>query len=186
VSAAASWAAAAAPLLLLIALLTLLALAADDVRGFLEGEDSLIGDLGPKWTKFVNDFFKPRDGEHWLVATLKQLGRLIFDFQGQWDAFVKDWKYALDQLWQGIPEPIRRILSLQADLITGGAGGVSSAATTSAAASSSSSSMVHVEKIEVVPPMGASPEAYGNSVSQAMEDLFNGKVREAIGGLGGV
>lgn len=183
VSAAAAWVAAAAPVLLLTALFALLLLAMDDVRGFLEGEDSLIGDLGPKWTKFLDDLFKPRPEEHWLIATFRQLGSLLTNFSAAWDQLVSNWKYALNELWLDLPAPLRRLLS--------GEGAVSGgAASASTAASSSVSSISHAggdvnASVVINPPAGASQEAIADAVVDKMEEFHGRKNREALASVGG-
>lgn len=101
IKAAAAWAAAALPLALMAALITLIALAAEDLYQFLTGGDSLIGDLGPKWTKFLDEFLKESDEDPWWLAALKQLGRLLTDIQGEFPKLVEDWKHILNEfvLW---------------------------------------------------------------------------------------
>lgn len=83
-----SWTAAAAPVVILTTLLVAAALVAEDVYGFLKGDDSLIGEIGPKWTKWLDDFTKPLPSDPaWLVA-LKVALRVLTDIQGTWRALT--------------------------------------------------------------------------------------------------
>lgn len=186
-AAAGAWLAAVAPVVLLAAILAALLLAAEDVYGFLTGADSAIGELGPKWTKFLDTFLKEKSDDHWLVATFKQLGRLLTDFSGAWDQFVKDWQYALNQIWLGLPAPLRKLLSGGAEAISlgGGAASVGVAAGSAAAASSSSSVSGDINApITINAPEGASPEAIANATVDRLEEFHARKNREALGSLG--
>ncbi|MCC6178814.1 MAG: hypothetical protein WAZ94_15240 [Phycisphaerales bacterium] len=90
--AAAAWLAAAAPVILLTALLTLLALAAEDVYVFLQGGDSLIGDIGPKWTKFLDEWLANDAGDGWFMTALKAVIWLLTDIGARFPAAIAEWK----------------------------------------------------------------------------------------------
>lgn len=184
--AAAAWIAAAAPVLLLAALFAALLLVVEDVYSYLTGADSLIGDLGPKWTKFLQEFLKPRAEEHWLVATFRQLGRLLTDFDSAWGAFVKDWQYAINQIWLGLPAPLRRILGgeVSAPGAAGGAAGPAIAAGAAVAAGGSIGGDMTVEEINITPHPSQSPDAIADSVVEKLEAFHSRKNREALGAGG--
>lgn len=93
---AAAWLAAVAPVVLLTAALTIAALAAEDFYVFLKGGDSVIGNLGPKWTKFVDEFFAPHPEDNWLMAFFRDIGDQIFNFERRFDAV---WK-KLEKFWE--------------------------------------------------------------------------------------
>lgn len=85
-----AWNAALAALPLVIgALIVLFALFVDDVRRFLEGEDSAIGRLAERWIA---------DGEG-MFATL---GRFLFDLRDNWEIGLTmmrdDWGYTVDRM----------------------------------------------------------------------------------------
>ncbi len=82
VKAAAAWVAATWPVLALIAGFTLLLLILDDIRGYFNDEDSLIGEIGPKWTAFLDDMLKVNATDPWWLVALKEAGKFITDIQG--------------------------------------------------------------------------------------------------------
>lgn len=104
--AAIAWIAATWPVLALAAAFLLLYLAIDEVLVSLEDGDSLINRFGPKWTKTVDDFLKPRPGESWLASLFKEMARDLFDIQGAMDRFNKGQGWfqhtALGQLIKGV------------------------------------------------------------------------------------
>ena len=98
-AAAAAWTAANAPLLLSIALLAAVLLAAEDVYGFLTGADSLIGDIGPKWTAFLDAWTSAVDADdHPVVIALKAIVFYLSDIEGRLLPMLKEsWASALLQ-----------------------------------------------------------------------------------------
>jgi hypothetical protein len=82
VSAAAAWLAAAAPVIAMTVALALLVLVVDDVIVALQGGHSLIGELGPKWTKFMDEFTKVKPDDPWWLKDLKLALGIITDIQG--------------------------------------------------------------------------------------------------------
>jgi hypothetical protein len=79
--AAAAWLASIAPLVLVTAALVLLGLAADDLRGFLEGDDSAMGDLGKKWSDFIDKWTRS-PSDNWLESFLKKALAVATDLEG--------------------------------------------------------------------------------------------------------
>lgn len=79
--AAAAWIAAAAPAVLLTAIIAALLLMAEDVYTFLQGGDSLIGELGPKWRRFLDDFGKAQHGDPWWLEMLRASVRFVSDLE---------------------------------------------------------------------------------------------------------
>lgn len=99
VKAAAAWLAAAAPVVLLTAALVVAALVAEDVYGFLTGADSVIGELGPKWTRFLEEWTKPHPGDSQLMEGLRLLVKGLADLEGVALPALKEawgdlWSYA--------------------------------------------------------------------------------------------
>ena len=167
-STAAAWVAAAAPVLLLAAILALVALAAEDVYTYLKGGDSLIGDIGPKWTKFINDFTRPRE-EHWLLAYWRELLDLITNFDEAWDRLKKDWSVTLGAL----------------GIVRGGGASLAAAAGSNVAAAAGGVTGGDVNAhIEIHPPPGVSPEAIAHESVSALEEWHHRKLREAIAAVG--
>jgi hypothetical protein len=89
--AAAAWLAAAAPVAILAALIALIALAAEDVYQFLTGGDSLIGDLGPKWTKFLNEFTTFKGEDPWWLMIIKAGVKGLTDLNWALEQFKSAW-----------------------------------------------------------------------------------------------
>lgn len=81
--AALAWIAAAAPVALLAVLLAAVALAAEDVYTYLQGGDSVIGEFGPKWTKFLDEWSKPMAGDPEWLLSLKAAVRFASDLETQ-------------------------------------------------------------------------------------------------------
>jgi len=104
-AAAAAWTAANAPLLLSIALLAALLLGAEDVYSFLTGADSLIGDIGPKWSAFLDSWTSvPSDSP--VVQALKTLVFYLTDIEGRLLPLLKaGW-------WSSITQPLTSALDL--------------------------------------------------------------------------
>lgn len=87
--AALAWLAAAAPVLLLTAALTLAVLAAEDLYVFLNGGRSVIGTLGIQWSKFIEEFSRPKIGDNWFVAGLRAALHWIMNLEQVWDRISK-------------------------------------------------------------------------------------------------
>lgn len=106
--AAGAWAAANAPLLLSIGLLAALLLAAEDVWVALQGGDSAIGELGPKWTKFLDEWTSI-GSENGLVQGLKMAVYYLSDLEnrllprlreGWWSSLVQPISAAIELLFK--------------------------------------------------------------------------------------
>lgn len=91
IKAAAAWVAAAAPVVLLAALLAALVLAADDVYTFLQGGDSVIGDLGRKWTQWIEEFTRVRGEDPWWLQIIKLGVKGLTDLKWALDQFANAW-----------------------------------------------------------------------------------------------
>lgn len=95
--AAAAWVAATWPVLVLTAALLLAVVAAQDVWGALHGQDSLIGDLGPKWTSFLDAFTREPSANPILLA-LQTLVFYLSDLEGRLLPMLKEsWASSLLQ-----------------------------------------------------------------------------------------
>lgn len=70
-SAAASWAFAALPFVIIAALITALILLLEDLYGYINGSQSLIGKLMPSFERFLFEFTRPRAGEPWFIHMLR-------------------------------------------------------------------------------------------------------------------
>jgi hypothetical protein len=149
-SAAAAWTAANAPLLLSIALLATLLLGAEDVYSFLTGADSLIGDIGPKWTKFLDDWTSVVDpADHPIINGLKTILFYLSDLEGRLLPLLKDgW-------WSSITQPIAASIELLFKLFRGTAG--------------------FVDYLNTVPGLGFFLESFASNAEKAAP-LFNGSL----------
>jgi hypothetical protein len=81
--AAGAWLAATWPLIALIAGLALLYLVIDDINVTLKGGDSILGRYGEKWAKIIESWWKPSEGDNWLVAGLKKVWWYLTDIEGR-------------------------------------------------------------------------------------------------------
>jgi hypothetical protein len=91
-----AWLAASAPLVGIAVLIALIILLFDDFLTYLEGGDSLIGALGEKWGKFLDEWLKPNENDPWWIKALKwsieavkELGRQLEKLRAPFEAFVK-------------------------------------------------------------------------------------------------
>lgn len=80
-----AWVIASAPVIAMVAALALMLLVLEDVYYFFTGGDSLLGRIGPAWTKFIDSIVKPNDKDPWWLAALKQALAIVTDLQGSWD-----------------------------------------------------------------------------------------------------
>ncbi len=109
-SAAAAWALANAPLILMGVLIAALLIAAEDVLVFLEGGESLIGRIGPAWTKFLDQWTSFDAGDSFILKGLKQVISWLTDIEGRLLPAIKNgW---LSNILQPISATIELIFKL--------------------------------------------------------------------------
>lgn len=97
---ASSVAAAGATLLLQLAWFALaaaIALAIEDIYVFFQDGDSLLGRFGPKFMKFVDEFFAPEADDWWLTKQIKAAILALSDLETFWNRI----KNALPELFFG-------------------------------------------------------------------------------------
>lgn len=182
--AAAAWIAAAAPVLLITGLLVLLALALDDIKGYLEGEDSLLGDIGPKWTAFLNSITKVHGGEPEWLKWLKAAAAALSDIQGFWESLRGPTGGAsfFTRALGVSPDAEANIKRMGGHVVLpDGATGPAGAAGLSPA-SGSGDLNAH---IEIHPPAGTSAEAIAHESVKQLEEWHARKMREALAAGGG-
>lgn len=184
--AAAAWVAAAAPVVLMAAIIAAMVLAAEDVYTFLQGGDSLIGDIGPKWTAFLDEFLRPTSEDPWWLASLKQLGRLITDLQGEFPKLVADWKYVLDEFVGWVREQVARLPGASLFLGEGQAPGtvgspaLAAPLVSSAAAGAGATVLSRVEMpVTIQASAGQDPQAIAAAVGQVVDERIRGHLQEA-------
>lgn len=89
--AAAAWVAATWPVIALTAALVLAFLVIEDITGALKGQDSLIGDIGPKWTKLIDAFANGGGAGEWLIVTqLRTVAGWLSDLEGRLLPAIKE------------------------------------------------------------------------------------------------
>jgi hypothetical protein len=108
VSAAAATIAAWLPWILLAAVLFLIF---DDIYTYATDGRSALEEWGMAWTKFLDRVLTPVEGDHWLVATIQDIARMIFDFSGWLDRMGEGWSLtfrvlgnSIKEMWNGIVE----------------------------------------------------------------------------------
>lgn len=208
--AAAAWVAAAAPVVLLTALLAGLALAAEDVYTFLEGGDSLIGDIGPKWTKFLDEWLADDTGDGWFVTALKAVIWLLTDIGDRFPKAIAEWVDMIVRFFtETIPQAARDFVAKFPGLLDplslngqsfGDAmsnkfpglaplfGGGSSPEATAAASSSSSPKVLAPTfnaPIQINAAPGQSPEEVAGAVESKLDAYWNRRMNEAAGATSG-
>lgn len=105
-AAATAWIVASLPLIALAGLVALLIIAVEDIYTALTGGESLIEQLGAKWVKFLEEFSRPQEGDHWLVAFLRLMAATILDLPQAWSDVISDlgqmWDHFMDWIVSGI------------------------------------------------------------------------------------
>lgn len=118
---AAGWALAAAKFLIVAVLVALGVLLVEDFVGYLRGADSLIGEVGENFQKFLKEWSKPAPGDGWLITQLKT----IAEFWGENGLkkgvrdFVNEARDLFTQLAQWFEEkwaPIRKFFDKVGDV----------------------------------------------------------------------
>lgn len=208
--AAAAWVAAAAPVVLLTALLAAVALAAEDIYTFLQGGDSLIGDIGPKWTKFLDEWLADDTGDGWFVTALKAVIWLLTDIGDRFPKAIAEWVDMIVRFFtETIPQAARDFvakfpglldpLSLHGQSVGDAVrskfpglaplfGGGSSPEATAATSSSSSPKVLAPTfnaPISVTAAPGQSPEEVAGAVESKLDAYWNRRMNEAAGATSG-
>lgn len=208
-AAAAAWTAANAPLLLSIALIAALLLGAEDVYSFLTGADSLIGDIGPKWTKFLDDWVKVDANDSGLIAGLKQIVWYLTDIESRLLPAMKDgwWKNILQpisasiellfKLFRGTAEfgdylktipglglvidSVKANAAAAAPLFGGGAASPQAAAVAQAGAAAPVIAPSFQGNFVVQAQPGQSAQEVAGATREVLEDWWDGKMRSTMG-----
>lgn len=183
ISAAAAWAVAAAPVVLIAAAFTALLLIIEDIWTFLNGGDSLIGELLGRFVGLIAEF-KKKGEKPWLVFVLEQAVQLI-------DSAI----FAVGVLKtaiEAIPNIASKILAsdplmnaavrVGASMMgfNGGAASPEAAATTAGSGTKVLAPQFRVDKIEVHAAPGMSAEEVAGHVVRKMDSHFDSKMREAV------
>jgi hypothetical protein len=117
---AAAWWAANAPFVALAAVLAFVVLAAEDVYGYFTGADSVLGSLGPRWTKFLDDFSKDAPSDPPWLRAIKMLVFYLTDIEARapalWFLLQQNPFVWLFKAWQWLSE-IPEKLSAAGDAI---------------------------------------------------------------------
>lgn len=207
-AAAAAWTAANAPLLLSIALVAALLIGAEDVLVFLEGGDSLIGRIGPAWSKFLDDWVSVDPNDSGLLAGLKMIVFYLTDLEGRllpaiksgwWSSFLQPISASIEllfKLFRGTAEFADFLKTIpgvgsavetfqqsqgQAPLISGGAASIGAgvAAQTSAGQPIVAPSFQGSFVVNAQP--GQSAQEVAGATREVLEDWWDGKMRSAMG-----
>lgn len=210
-AAAAAWLAANASLLLGIALMATLLLAAEDVYSFLTGADSLIGDIGPKWTAFLDQWTQSKDeNEHPIVTALKAAVFYLSDLEGRllpalkngwWSAITQPIAASIEllfKLFRGTAEfadflktipgvglgisTIQNSAQQAAPLFSGGAFSPAAAAAAGAAATSNQTIAPSFQGSFVIQAQpGQSAQEVAGATKEVLEEWWDGKMRSVMG-----
>lgn len=210
-AAAAAWLAANASLLLGIALMATLLLAAEDVYSFLTGADSLIGDIGPKWTAFLDQWTQSKDeNEHPIVTALKAAVFYLSDLEGRllpalkngwWSAITQPIAASIEllfKLFRGTAEfadflktipgvglgisTIQSSAQQAAPLFSGGAFSPAAAAAAGAAATSNQTIAPSFQGSFVIQAQpGQSAQEVAGATKEVLEEWWDGKMRSVMG-----
>lgn len=208
-----AWAAVAAPVVALAALFTLVAIILEDVYVWLTGGDSLIGELGQKWTKFLDEWFRNTNGDGWLVNAIKSvvagiadLGEAVpqaidfwIDAFGRFFSWVGD-KFGVLVAWMAekLEVPLGALRRLFGDApapagvpATGPGGGLSSFGNGSSPGASAGASSVFKPvspQFQASFTVNAAPGMDGQAVAGVvradLDDWFDSKMRATAAAVG--
>lgn len=112
VASAAAWLVATGPIILAAAALALVGFALEDIYEYLTGGDSLIGELGPKWTAFIDSVLKPKDDDPWWLVWFKAWWRTIFDLSGAFEKLGGVLSKVFGPVFTVLMEPLHDLLRL--------------------------------------------------------------------------
>ncbi len=96
--AAAAWVLASLPLIGIAVLFALIILLAQDIYGWLTGQDSLIGALWEKYKGFIKDWLQPTEEDGYLMRGLKWVLNALIELAEEWDYFV----LFIEQTWDAV------------------------------------------------------------------------------------
>jgi len=205
VQAAAAWLAAAAPILAATAAFVLLALALDDVWGYLNGEDSLLGDLLPAWRVFIADFIKPHEGDPWWLKAIRMLayeidsvstvvGYLLQQFAELPNALAT-LRDDFQEFWAGLGEAAQAAAKVALKSLTFGIGNYADVGSLLSAPFSSSPSVAASDaaggrggvtsnlQMNIQQSQGEDGEAFARRVARLVNEHHSTLLQEAQGGL---
>lgn len=182
VATAAAWLAALWPLWLAIAVIALVALAIEDLWTFLEGGDSVIGRLMPKFKELWQSFNAAVEGT--IAEIMGMFGRF-------WDWMVEKALSIGKAVKDGVMDALKAGLAnsglgVAFDKIGGMFGGGESPAASVASAPAKTNLIAPQNKVQinVETTPGMSSEEVGAAVQQSFADYNQRMVREAIAGVG--
>jgi hypothetical protein len=156
----------------------------DDIDSYLKGEKSVLGEIGPMWTEFLDGWTKTKPEDPWWLVALKEALKFITDIEGGFDR--------LSRAFGGGAGSTRDFAGKLFSTVTGGAtgpggffgGGAAGPAAAAGQLASTNSSTVKTGEINasfvINPPAGASPEAVANETVKAFSSMQNQSIREAI------
>lgn len=118
--AAAAWAVSAAPLVLIAALIAIVILLIDEWITHMQGGDTILGKLWPKWKAFLDDFANGgNDKEPIWLQFLRFGAALLADFDKTWHEIVEGWKLLITDLADWIVAQFDRALNFVGDKMKG-------------------------------------------------------------------
>lgn len=170
----------------------------EDFIGFWQGKDSLFGELGEKWTKFLDSMLKDNAEDFWLLRALKAVGRFLTDIGGAFDSLAEKFmnspigKFAAsvsDRLDEGQARAARGELTpyekangmfgYDPRAQFGGGASPETAAATSVSAGPRPVNTTFAPSVSVTANTGANPTDIAHAVRNELEDFHATKLREA-------
>lgn len=141
--------------------------------------------FGSEWVKFLNDFGKPRQGEHWLTGFFRHHFASIQDLSVAWDEHMQrmelGWTKFMDFLQRikgvagdvidTVTKPIKMMVSavgmVNGKFGNGGSPEASAASRSSVANNSANQTNTVTTQVTIHAAPGQSPEAIGRAVANA-------------------
>jgi hypothetical protein len=120
IKSAAAWLAAAAPIILLSALIAIAILLFEDWITGMEGGDSILGELWPKWKKFLQDFASGGSEDEPLWLQFLRFGAaLLSDFDKTFKEVIAGWKLIFQDFGNWVLSILEQISGYLASKIRG-------------------------------------------------------------------
>lgn len=114
--ATAAWLAAAAGPIAIASLIAIAILLLDELITYLQGGETLIAELAPKWAEFLENFINGgSDSDPWWLTALRGLAALVMHFPQIWDQMITEIKAA----WQAFGAWINEMITSMVNSITG-------------------------------------------------------------------
>jgi hypothetical protein len=203
VAVAAFWFLAASPIALIVGMLVFIGLLIDDIVGGIEGKRSVVFELFEHFSKFLDDWLRPKPSDPWYLTFLKSMVYLVTHLEEAWhnfvDALLGESTEAMDALDpNGVFHTKKKTYADSASAehfrrrntsaeVNNALDAVNAAIAPAPvyipAPPTIGETKFSVGAINVTVPAGAKPEEIGSHVTKALDEWTKTKMRETLAGV---